>query len=52
MSCGVYGYPLDEAARIARDTCMAAEFDDLDLTFYLFDRQAFDTWDAVFQLRA
>ncbi len=49
ISCGVYGYPLDEAARIARDTCRAAEFAPLDISFYLFDQATFDVWNAAFQ---
>ncbi len=51
ISCGVYGYPLDQAARIALDTCAASEFAPLEITFYLFDRSAFEVWDTAYRQR-
>jgi O-acetyl-ADP-ribose deacetylase (regulator of RNase III) len=48
ISCGVYGYPLQEAARVALRTAGAPEFADLAITFYLFDQAIFDQWNAVF----
>jgi O-acetyl-ADP-ribose deacetylase (regulator of RNase III) len=44
ISCGVYGYPLDEAAAIAIDACRvgAAGFDEV--RFVLYGDRAFDAW--------
>ncbi len=36
ISCGVYGYPHEAAARIAIDACSQERFTQLSLTFYLF----------------
>lgn len=44
ISCGIYGYPLAEAAQIAIDTCSAAAFNSIDIHFYLFDDTAFSAW--------
>lgn len=50
ISCGVYGYPLDEAARVSLETVM----NDPDnvhgpslIRWVLFDSQAFDAWTRV-----
>ncbi|MFV8819518.1 O-acetyl-ADP-ribose deacetylase [Haliea sp. E17] len=51
VSCGVYGYPVDQAARIALDTCAASEFAPLEITFYLFDQGVFDIWDTAYRQR-
>jgi O-acetyl-ADP-ribose deacetylase (regulator of RNase III) len=46
ISCGVYGYPLDEAARIALS--VAREGWDLDeIRFVLFGRDAFEAFSAA-----
>ncbi len=52
ISCGVYGYPLEEAAAIARDTCGAAEFAGLAIIFYLFSPDILATWQAAFSRHA
>lgn len=44
ISCGVYGYPHAEAAQIALQTCSEAEFENLDIVFYLFGREISDQW--------
>ena len=44
ISCGVFGYPLDEAARVALATCSGDEFNSLDISFYLFGDRIFDIW--------
>jgi O-acetyl-ADP-ribose deacetylase len=36
LSCGAYGYPHKEAAKIAIDTCR--EFPQLEISFYIFDK--------------
>ena len=47
ISCGVYGYPLREAARVALGVSGEARYRDLAITFYLFDQGVFDEWTAV-----
>ena len=47
ISCGVYGYPLVEAAQIAVAVSSAVEFAALDITFYLFGQDIFDIFSAV-----
>ncbi|WP_428774669.1 O-acetyl-ADP-ribose deacetylase [Vibrio sp.] len=44
VSCGVYGYPADEAARVALNVCRRDEYAELDLHFYLFDADMLFTW--------
>ena len=46
ISCGVYGYPLDEAADIAFAVCAEAHFSELDIRFYLFGGAIFDIWSS------
>ena len=48
ISCGVYGYPLDEAARIALTVSSMAAHQNLDITFYLFNREIHDIWSAQY----
>lgn len=47
ISCGVYGYPLKDAAHIALKTCKQPEFNTLNIYFYLFGTSTFNTWKAV-----
>jgi O-acetyl-ADP-ribose deacetylase (regulator of RNase III) len=42
VSCGVYGYPMEEAAKIAIGVSCSPEFDTLSINFYLFGQEAFD----------
>ena len=44
ISCGIFGYPLEQAATIALDVSSAPEFGKLDITFYLFDQAIYDIW--------
>ena len=44
ISCGIYGYPLDEAAGIAVATSLEPAFASLDITFYLFDRDTYQVF--------
>jgi len=47
VSCGVYGYPLDEAAEVALSVSAGEEYRDLTITFYLYNQAAYDSWVAV-----
>jgi O-acetyl-ADP-ribose deacetylase (regulator of RNase III) len=44
ISCGIFGYPLDEAARVAYSVCGQNQFANLEITFYLFGDEAFSVW--------
>jgi O-acetyl-ADP-ribose deacetylase (regulator of RNase III) len=46
ISCGIFGYPLEQAAVIALDTSGEREFADLEIVFYLFDQAIYDIWSA------
>ncbi|GAB3112004.1 O-acetyl-ADP-ribose deacetylase [Aestuariicella hydrocarbonica] len=48
ISCGVYGYPLKEAADIACKVCHAEKYQGLEIVFYLFDQQIASVWQSVF----
>lgn len=48
ISCGVYAYPTQQAAQIAAAVCLRDCYRELDIRFYLLERQVFDTWIAVF----
>ena len=47
ISCGIFGFPVDEAARIALDVGRDPQFSELEITFYLFDQGIYDIWSAV-----
>ncbi|MBR9909516.1 MAG: O-acetyl-ADP-ribose deacetylase [Gammaproteobacteria bacterium] len=47
ISCGVYGYPAPQAAEIALAVCGEAEFDGLEISFYLFGAEMVDVWQAA-----
>lgn len=40
LSCGAYGYPHREAAKVAIDTCL--EYKQLAITFYIFEESLFE----------
>jgi O-acetyl-ADP-ribose deacetylase (regulator of RNase III) len=48
ISCGVYGYPLDEAAQIALSVSTDRAYGDLAITFYLFGEKIHRIWKEVF----
>jgi O-acetyl-ADP-ribose deacetylase (regulator of RNase III) len=49
ISCGVYGYPLDEAAEIAISTCMAHQASAvLEVRFVLFSEAVYGAWSRAY----
>ncbi|WP_432056314.1 O-acetyl-ADP-ribose deacetylase [Streptomyces sp. bgisy022] len=46
ISTGVYGWPLDDAARIAVDTVRATNTEVEEITFVLFDERAYEAFAA------
>ena len=47
ISCGVYRFPHDEAARIALSVCAQSRWADIDIVFYLFSEDMVGTWKAA-----
>ena len=47
ISCGIFGYPLEQAARIALAASSEPGFAALDIRFYLFDQAIYDVWAAA-----
>ncbi len=47
ISCGAYGYPMKEAAKIAISTCMDPKYQGLEVFFYLFTKDDFELWNQV-----
>lgn len=44
ISCGVYGYPAEDAAKIALSVCQKAQYRDLSIYFYLFSQKMVEIW--------
>lgn len=49
VSCGVYGYPHNEAAQISLNVCSRPEFKNLDIFFYLFSNDMVDVWSSTLE---
>ncbi|MEA3303027.1 MAG: O-acetyl-ADP-ribose deacetylase [Pseudomonadota bacterium] len=47
ISCGVYGYPMDEAAEIALGESSKEEYQTLSISFFLFSQSDLDVWRSV-----
>jgi O-acetyl-ADP-ribose deacetylase (regulator of RNase III) len=47
ISCGIYGYPADEAAAISVETCAAHAGELAEIRFVLFGNDMFRTWRAA-----
>ncbi|NND68870.1 MAG: O-acetyl-ADP-ribose deacetylase [Halioglobus sp.] len=52
ISCGVYGYPLGEAAEIALGVCLDPEFAAIEKTFYLFGEEIHGIFTATLERQA
>ena len=44
ISCGIYGYPANEAANIAVNICLQDSYSQLDIYFYLHDTEMLNIW--------
>lgn len=44
ISCGVYGYPAQEAAEVALSVCLRPEYQPLSMHFYLLGDEMLKTW--------
>lgn len=47
VSCGVFGYPMEAAARVAIETCQASHGKLEEIRFVLFGTESFDCWRTV-----
>ena len=47
ISCGVYGYPYDDAARIAITTCSRKAYSELEIYFYLYGDEIMAAWKSA-----
>lgn len=47
ISCGVFGYPHDEAADIAIRVCRDPAWSDISICFYLFSAEMVQTWERA-----
>ena len=47
ISCGVYHYPLEQAAQVAFSVCREAPYGDLSISFYLFGAEINQIWRSV-----
>jgi len=47
ISCGIYGFPIAEAADIAISQSLAPEFSNLTIYFYLYGQETFESWQAA-----
>mgnify|MGYP001084202520 CR=1 FL=1 len=48
ISCGAFGYPIQEAAMVSLSICSRQEFKELNISFFLFGSQVTAIWQAVF----
>ena len=49
ISCGIYGYPLEPAARISLSICLSVRDEFEELRFVLYSPKAFEAWTSVYQ---
>lgn len=46
ISCGVYGYPTIEAARISLTVCQREEYENIHIYFYLCGKKMLESWSS------
>jgi O-acetyl-ADP-ribose deacetylase (regulator of RNase III) len=49
ISCGVYGYPIDDAAAIALAVCSEEQYSQLEISFYLFSSDVYRVWQVAYK---
>ena len=47
ISCGVYRFPIEQAAKIAIDVCEQNIYNDLKIYFYLYQDDVFKAWNKL-----
>ena len=47
ISCGVYGYPIEEAAKVSIEVCSQSTYSDIKVYFYLYQDDVFNTWNHL-----
>lgn len=50
ISCGAYGYPITEAAKIAFGVCSDPKYSDLKIYFYLYGKETLTAWRTVYEM--
>ena len=50
VSCGVYGYPIDEAAHIAVSVARETDWDLDEIRFVLFSKNDLDAWEEALEI--
>lgn len=48
ISCGVFRFPHAEAAKISLAVCGEAQWDEIDITFYLFSQDMVEVWERAY----
>jgi O-acetyl-ADP-ribose deacetylase (regulator of RNase III) len=51
ISCGSYGYPIREAAKIAIHVCSADQFKNIEIFFYLYGPKNYAIWQSVLDVK-
>ena len=49
ISCGVYGYPAEEAASISLNVCRREEYKEIKIYFYLYGRKMAELWRSTLE---
>jgi len=47
ISCGVYGYPAQEAAEISISICRNSLYNEVTIYFYLYSKKFVDIWTSI-----
>lgn len=49
LSCGAYGYPFEEAARVAFSVCSESYYRDIEIYFFLFGKDILAAWTTEYE---